>query len=384
MTGARSGYRMPRRRRGDGRLADDHPVDPAAETDRFDRTGVDSTGFGGAGLDGIGRWHLPPAVVGRAGARLGSGAPRRREPGHAADGADGFTGTGDADGIGGAGRGAAGWAEEPEVGLPGARLGRLGARRRPVEPDPVADLPEPAAGWLPGRRPVEPAHGWPAPERGPFAEPVRGEAGTQEPGAGGPTAGGPGRDGAGRGGRPWDERPRGNARPERLPAERAASLPPPDRAAFPRPHRGWREVDGMDIGGGYDGGYDRDGYADRPDDPTADRTTLVRPYIRTGGRTRGPANLGIETLVSVSPGRPPAGQWSNEPDYRMVVDLCRSPRSVAEIAALASLPLGVARVLLADMARVGVIRIHKNNTSSSNGAPDLALMQRVLAGLRRL
>jgi hypothetical protein len=132
------------------------------------------------------------------------------------------------------------------------------------------------------------------------------------------------------------------------------------------------------------GGPERGGWVEEPaEDRAGDDRTLVRPYIRTGGRTRGPANLDIETLVSVSPGRPPAGQWSTEPDYRLVVELCRSPRSVAEIAALASLPLGVARVLLADMARVGVIRVHKN-TTASNGSPDLALMQRVLAGLRRL
>jgi hypothetical protein len=67
----------------------------------------------------------------------------------------------------------------------------------------------------------------------------------------------------------------------------------------------------------------------------------------------------------------------------MVVGLCTSPRSVAEVAALASLPLGVARVLLADMARVGVIRVHKN-AATSDGRPGLALMERVLAGLHRL
>jgi len=114
-----------------------------------------------------------------------------------------------------------------------------------------------------------------------------------------------------------------------------------------------------------------------------DGTVFIRPYIRTGGRTRGPANLGIETLVSVNPDGPVGALQPTDRDHHLVVGLCRSPRSVAEVAALTSLPLGVARVLLADMARIGVIRVHRSATAE-NGAPDLALMQRVLAGLHRL
>jgi hypothetical protein len=50
---------------------------------------------------------------------------------------------------------------------------------------------------------------------------------------------------------------------------------------------------------------------------------------------------------------------------------------------LLSLPLGVARVLLGDMAGLGLINVHE--TASANGdTPDLALMERVLSGLRRL
>jgi len=119
------------------------------------------------------------------------------------------------------------------------------------------------------------------------------------------------------------------------------------------------------------------------DAPRQDTATLVRPYAWTGGRTRGPATLDVETLVSVSPQPPAKEHWAVEPPYRTMVELCRTPMSVAEIASLASLPLGVARVLLADLARVGVIRVHESATAS-NGRPDLAVMERVLAGLRRL
>ena len=56
---------------------------------------------------------------------------------------------------------------------------------------------------------------------------------------------------------------------------------------------------------------------------------------------------------------------------------------MAEVAALMSLPLGVARVLLSDMAGLGIVTVHQTASSAGN-APDLALMERVLSGLRRL
>ena len=46
-------------------------------------------------------------------------------------------------------------------------------------------------------------------------------------------------------------------------------------------------------------------------------------------------------------------------------------------------PLGVARVLIADMAGMGLVTVH-GGASKDNEAPDLALLERVLSGLRRL
>ena len=60
-----------------------------------------------------------------------------------------------------------------------------------------------------------------------------------------------------------------------------------------------------------------------------------------------------------------------------------APKIVAEVAALLSLPLGVARVLLGDMASNGTVTVHQTASTPGN-APDLALMERVLSGLRRL
>jgi len=110
--------------------------------------------------------------------------------------------------------------------------------------------------------------------------------------------------------------------------------------------------------------------------------SIVRAYAWTGGRTRSNINLEIETLVSANDqSRQSAGMLQAE--HQHVVELCRSPRSVAEVAALMRLPLGVVKVLLGDMAERGLVDVHQ--TASAGGdTPDLGLMERVLSGLRRL
>ena len=108
----------------------------------------------------------------------------------------------------------------------------------------------------------------------------------------------------------------------------------------------------------------------------------VRPYTWTRGRTKSGFDLAIETLVSTSP-RGRAQVATLQLEHRAVAELCEQTRSVAEVAALLSVPLGVARVVLGDMAGLGVVTVHQT-ASSAGSAPDLALMERVLSGLRRL
>jgi hypothetical protein len=106
--------------------------------------------------------------------------------------------------------------------------------------------------------------------------------------------------------------------------------------------------------------------------------TLVRPYVLTGGRTRATVEFAIEALIT-SVQRP--GPVGEPMEHARIRTLCREPRSVAEVAALLGIPLGVARVLLADMLAAGAVQVHRTVDA---GGPDLALMERVLAGLRRL
>jgi hypothetical protein len=117
-------------------------------------------------------------------------------------------------------------------------------------------------------------------------------------------------------------------------------------------------------------------------DDSASEASAVRPYTWTRGRTKSGLDLAIETLVSTSQrGRDQMGLLQME--HRSIAEMCEQTKSVAEVAALMALPLGVARVLLGDMAGLGVVTVHQT-ASSAGSTPDLALMERVLSGLRRL
>lgn len=124
--------------------------------------------------------------------------------------------------------------------------------------------------------------------------------------------------------------------------------------------------------------------SDEPDGTEWDRSKesydLVRPYFWTGGRTAARVDLAVETLVSAT-GRPP--DPPARPEHRTILQLCATPHSVAELAALLSIPLGVARVLLGDLAATGSVAVHRT-VGAADAAPDVALMQRVLNGLQRL
>ncbi|ASQ98394.1 hypothetical protein CGL27_40040 [Streptomyces sp. 11-1-2] len=109
---------------------------------------------------------------------------------------------------------------------------------------------------------------------------------------------------------------------------------------------------------------------------------LVRAYSWTGGRTRSHHHFEVETLVTTTE----LGHRSADvlqADHRPVIALCQEPRSVAEVAAMLLVPLGVAKVLLGDMAERGLIVVHRT-ASEEGAAPDRALMERVLVGLRRI
>ncbi|GAA0669654.1 DUF742 domain-containing protein [Kitasatospora atroaurantiaca] len=103
---------------------------------------------------------------------------------------------------------------------------------------------------------------------------------------------------------------------------------------------------------------------------------VVRPFIVTAGRTRPVSEeLRLETLVSAPPSALTAPLGF---ERHRIVELCQYPRSVAELAALLPTPLGVARVLVADLAAERYVRIHLAES------PSVALLERIRDGLLRL
>ena|SRR5213078_4411038 len=120
------------------------------------------------------------------------------------------------------------------------------------------------------------------------------------------------------------------------------------------------------------------------DEPTG---ALVRPYAVTRGRTRPKLEIAIEALVETTVrGRTasnrPSGHGSEQ---QFIANLCDGRlQSLAEIAARLQLPLGVARVIIADMAADGLVAVYEPTSFEDNDAVGTELLERVLSGLRRL
>jgi|tagenome__1003787_1003787.scaffolds.fasta_scaffold18340291_1 uncharacterized protein DUF742 len=110
----------------------------------------------------------------------------------------------------------------------------------------------------------------------------------------------------------------------------------------------------------------------------------VRSYVITQGRTRSTVDLPLETLVKVTPqGVSAAPRLALE--RKKIISLCNAPISIAEISAHLRLPLGVARVLVGDMAEQGLLNSYKpQHAKTGEQRPDLKLLERVLDGLQAL
>jgi hypothetical protein len=118
-----------------------------------------------------------------------------------------------------------------------------------------------------------------------------------------------------------------------------------------------------------------------PAEEESGSTRLVRPYTVTGGRTQPRYKLALEALVTANVYEP-RDLSVLAPECQAILQFCLDWRSVAEISAVLRMPLGVARILVADMSADGLVRIHQRD--DSEGRPDLNLLERVLSGLRKI
>ena len=69
-------------------------------------------------------------------------------------------------------------------------------------------------------------------------------------------------------------------------------------------------------------------------------------------------------------------------EQRAIAALCHDILSIAEVSAKLQLPLGVVRVLVGDMADEQLVVVHR--PVHAGDRPDLALLERVLDGLRTI
>ena len=112
---------------------------------------------------------------------------------------------------------------------------------------------------------------------------------------------------------------------------------------------------------------------------------VVRPYAVTGGRTE-PAEGEVLDLITIivdaGRGSMDADPIDFSPEHRRIVTLCRRPATVADVASDTALPLGVVRVLLADLIQSGRIKVLPQRPAGQQPSTDL--LREVLHGLRAL
>jgi len=114
---------------------------------------------------------------------------------------------------------------------------------------------------------------------------------------------------------------------------------------------------------------------------------IVRPYAMTGGRTGvGLPTIALEALVAVTPaGMRMRGRFRWE--AAEIIARCRKETAVVELAAMLDVPVGVVRVLAADLREQGAVTIidPPSEIASELANPEYAdLLHKVLDGIRAL
>jgi hypothetical protein len=112
---------------------------------------------------------------------------------------------------------------------------------------------------------------------------------------------------------------------------------------------------------------------------------VVRPYALTGGRTDPAGDMVLDLMAVIATAGPVPGRGELaklSPEQRKLLRVCRTPVTVADSAADMGLPLGVVRVLLADLIQQGMITVLPRQSVHQQASADL--LKEVLDGLRSL
>ena len=109
---------------------------------------------------------------------------------------------------------------------------------------------------------------------------------------------------------------------------------------------------------------------------------VVRPYAVIRGRTR-PVGEAFDLVATVTTTRATVSEPAAlDPEHLAIMRIARRRTTVADLASELDLPVGVIRVLLADLRELGLILIRPPMT---RGQPaDVQTLRKVLHGLRGL
>ena len=113
----------------------------------------------------------------------------------------------------------------------------------------------------------------------------------------------------------------------------------------------------------------------------SDSAQGVRAYAMTGGRAHANIVLEFETMLQATAGGREA-LTAMKFERAEILRLCQSdPLSVAELSARIRVPIGVVRVVAADLVSEGMLESFQ---PSENVADDVLLITRLIAGVRSL
>jgi hypothetical protein len=115
--------------------------------------------------------------------------------------------------------------------------------------------------------------------------------------------------------------------------------------------------------------------------PPQDGGRVVPNYALTAGRTRSTRmDMPIEGLVTATE-LGLAKRFGLGPEHRQILEAAVGPLSLAEVGSLLGVPVGVARVLVSDLAADDYLAVHLPLVGT-DGRPRRELLERLLDGLR--
>jgi hypothetical protein len=113
-----------------------------------------------------------------------------------------------------------------------------------------------------------------------------------------------------------------------------------------------------------------------------DAGPVARPYSITGGRTRPRVELRLDLIDVVAWTGAQVDPSTVSYEGRRILEMCRSPITVADLASALGTPLVVVRVLLGDLVHDGLVDVRV--AAPKGRVTDQRLLARVLAGIRAL